>query len=120
MIDEYNISISWTLPSDQGGLSIDGYKVEIKTATDTFEQDLTNCDAENEVTIISSRTCTVKVDDTLRQPPFNLADEATVTARVTAINDIGSSQVSSDGSGAIMPIKDVEPDPPTTFIRDEA
>ena len=93
--------------------------MEIKTATDTFEKDLTNCDAENDATIISSRTCTVRVDETLRQPPFGLADSATVTARVTAINDIGSSQVSSEGSGAIMPIADVQPDPPTSFVRDE-
>ena len=119
VIDEYKISISWDLPIDQGGLDITGYKVEIQTATSTFKQDLTDCDAENDSTIISTRTCIVRVDETLRQSPFDLQNHALVFARVTSINDIGVSAVSSGGTGAAMPIADVVPDPPTTFVRDE-
>ena len=107
------------MPTDLGGLDITGYKVEIKTATSTFEQDLTDCDAENNATIISTRTCTVRVDETLRQSPFDLQDHASVIARVISINDIGESAVSNEGNGAAMPIADVIPYPPTDFIRNE-
>ena len=48
IIDEYQISISWDLPTDKGGLDITSYKVEIQTATSTYAQDPTDCDAEND------------------------------------------------------------------------
>ena len=93
--------------------------MEVKTATSTFEKDLTDCDAENDSTIISTRTCTVRVDETLRTSPFDLQDHDSVISIVTSINDIGESAVSSEGNGAAMPIADVAPDPPTTFVRDD-
>ena len=77
------------MPTDLGGLDISGYMLEIKTATSTFEKDLADCDAESDASTILARTCTVRVDETLRQSPFNLVDSASIIARVTAINDIG-------------------------------
>ena len=111
--DETEIVISWSLPSDLGGLAIGGYKLEIKASSGTFETDLANCNAESDSTIISSRTCSVPVS-VLRANPFDLGDSSTIFARVTAINDIGSSIASSSGI-ATMPIAPVKPDPPTTF-----
>ena len=46
--DETQVVFSWTLPSDLGGLTIDGYKLEIKTSSGTFEKDLTDCNAETD------------------------------------------------------------------------
>ena len=89
------------------------------TATGTFEKDLTNCNAESDSTIISSTSCTIPTL-ALRSDPFFLADSATIYARVTAINDIGVSSISTEGSGAAMPIADVAPDPPVSFLRNEA
>ena len=53
LMSEYEIGISWTDPSDDGGLSITAYMLEIKTATGTFEKDLINCNAESDGGIIS-------------------------------------------------------------------
>ena len=116
--NEFEIGISWTNPSDLGGLSISGYKLEIKTATGTFEKDLTNCNAESNSSIISARTCVIPTT-VLRSLPFSIGDSDIIYARVTAINSIGESSLSSEGSGASMPIQDVEPDPPTALLRDE-
>ena len=44
-VDSTKVVIDWSAP-DTGGLSIDGYKVEIKTSTASFAKDLTDCDAE--------------------------------------------------------------------------
>ena len=115
--DETSVAISWSLPSDTGGLTITGYLLEVKTNTGTFVTDLTNCNAGSDTTIINARTCTFPVD-TLRADPFLLGDSESIFARVTAINDIGSSTVSSSGI-TVMPIAPVKPDPPTTLVRDE-
>ena len=57
---------------------------------------------------------------TLRAAPFNLVDLDSVTARVTAVNAIGDSVLSSEGSGANIPIPPTEPDVPTSLIKDSA
>ena len=115
--DSANIVIAWTLPTDLGGLSISSYKLEIKTSTATFEKDLTSCDAETSSSILSSRSCTIPVA-ALRSSPFNLVDSASVTARVTATNSIGSSAVSLEGNGAVLPNAVSAPTPPSVFSTD--
>lgn len=97
-----DIVIDWNPPTDTGGVSISGYKLEIKTNTSTFEKDLTNCDAETNSTIQSATSCTVPVA-TLRLDPFYLGDGLSVSARVTATNDCGDSTTSSEGNGATIP-----------------
>ena len=39
------VIISWSLPADNGGFLISGYKVEIKTSANTYETLLKDCDA---------------------------------------------------------------------------
>ena len=85
-----------------GGLSIGGYKVEIKTSSNTFAIDTTNCDAETNSSIILATSCSIPVA-TLREIPFELIDQVSVVARVTAFNDIGDSNLSAEGNGAILP-----------------
>ena len=104
---EYQITVAWNSPTDLGGLTV-SYLLEVKTSSNTFEKDLDDCDAENDSAIIEARSCSFQVDQTLRENPFNLADLEPVIARVTAINDIGSSVVSDiSDSGVNMPIADV-------------
>ena len=97
--DKTSVIIDWNPPSDLGGLTTDGYKLEIKTQSGTFEKDLTNCDAETNATIQSATSCTVPIT-TLRASPFNLVDSDSIYARVTAFNAIGNSAVSQEGNGA--------------------
>ena len=112
-IGETTIVVDWNPPSDLGGLTITSYKLEIKTSTSTFEIDLADCDAESS----TATTCSVPVA-TLRAAPFNLADLASVSVRVTAINSLGDSTVSVEGNGAIMPIPDTVPAAPSVFSTD--
>lgn len=79
---------------------------------------MTDCDAENNPTIISSRTCTIPVS-TLRTGPYSLANSASVYAKVTSFNAIGDSVPSAEGNGATIPIPPTEPNAPTTFVRNE-
>ena len=72
LITDEEISVSWSEPSDLGGLTITAYVLKIKTSTETYEIDVINCDAGSE-TITNSRTCTIPVA-TLKAAPFNLAD----------------------------------------------
>ena len=96
------VIIDWSAPADLGGLSIDGYKVVIKTSTNSFAEDLTNCDAETDTGIISATRCSIPVA-TLRASPFDLSDTDPVVAKVTAFNALGDSDESAEGNGASMP-----------------
>ena len=88
--------------------------LEVKTATDTFEKDLINCNAESDGGIISTKSCTIPTT-VLRSNPFNIGDLETISAKVAAINDIGASAWSAEGT-ATMPTADVVPDPPTDLV----
>ena len=106
------IIIDWEAPADDGGLTIAGYKLEIKTSKSTFEKEITHCNAEVDSNIISVRSCTIPVA-TLRAVPFDLAVSDSVTARVTAFNSLGESTVSDEGSGAAIPLStNIEIDKP--------
>ena len=102
MVDP-TVIIDWEEPSSDDGLTIVGYKLEIKTSSGTYEMETTHCNAEVDLNIISGRSCTIPVA-TLRAAPFNLADFAPVTARVTALGSLGESTVSEEGSGASVPL----------------
>jgi len=55
---------------------------------------------------------------TLRAAPYYLGDTMSVFARVTATNAIGDSAVSSEGNGAILPVSNAVPAPPSVFTTD--
>ena len=102
LITDEEISVSWSEPSDLGGLTITAYVLKIKTSTETYEVDVINCDATSD-TIINARTCTIPVA-TLKAAPFNLEGQDNVIAVVTAVNAVGESPVSNEGYGANIPI----------------
>jgi len=117
--DNLSVIVSWDLPTDTGGVSIDSYKLEIKTSTSTYETETVNCDAENDSTIISSRTCTI-LASTLSTSTYNLQASDSVYARVTAYNSEGASPTSDDGNGAVLPNPPTEPGTPTSLVQDSA
>ena len=51
---ETSFTFDWNPPSDLGGLTISGYRLEVKTSTSSFSTEAINCDAENNGTIIST------------------------------------------------------------------
>ena len=69
------VIIDWIAPSDDGGLTITGYNLEIKTSKSTFENEIILCNAESDLNIISGRSCTISVA-TLRAAPFDLGESA--------------------------------------------
>ena len=79
--------------------------------------DPADCNAENDSAIISARSCTIPIT-TLRATPFDLADSASVIARVTAINELGESTVSDEGSGASIPLSTMTETDKPSFDED--
>ena len=96
------VQISWSLPLDDGGLEITSYIIQIESSTGDFYRDLTNCDAEHNQEIISTRTCSIPIES-LKASPFNLSNSDKVNATVISINLLGDSDVSNVGDGAIIP-----------------
>jgi hypothetical protein len=56
----------------------------------TFSKELQNCDGENDLSVISSTSCTIPIS-TLKAAPFSLTDGMTVFVKVIAFNSIGDS-----------------------------
>ena len=96
------VTIDWTTPTDEGGLTITGYVLQIQHADNTWSQETANCDGVNNATVKSNTACTIPAS-VLRASPFYLASSASVTAKVVASNSLGSSTESSTGNGATMP-----------------
>jgi hypothetical protein len=77
------IFIDWNPPSDNGGLLITGYVLQIQHADNSWSTELTYCDALNDATIKSNTECTIPAS-VLRASPFSLASSASVTAKLVA------------------------------------
>ena len=94
--------------------------MEIKTSAGIFQEELSYCNAESDSNIISGRSCTIPVA-TLRAAPFDLADFTSVTATVAAINSLGESKFSEEGSGTSIQLPPIEPsfaiEPETKIIK---
>ena len=62
------------------------------------------CDAANDQAIYEAYSCTVSINNTLRQTAFNLAGRAFINAKVSAINKFGSSDISDlSDNAAVIP-----------------
>lgn len=90
--------MTWTAPEFNGGATITSYVIRFKQADGGFSTLLASCDGSNSV-IRSALTCTVP-SVSFTQAPFSLPWGSLVYATVTAVNNIGSSLTSLEGSGA--------------------
>lgn len=102
--------IQWSPPYDNGSPII-AYDVQIiKSDQATYAYDLVNCDGSN-ADIVSASECHIPVS-VLMASPFNYVWGQSISARLSASNIYGSSQVSDLGNGAILL---TNPDSPLNF-----
>jgi hypothetical protein len=94
------IIVTWTAPYN-GATAITAYSITIKTSDGvSYLADEINCNGATP-SIIASRSCTIPVG-TLTTTPFNLPWGASIYAKVSATNVIGTSTPSVAGNGAVM------------------
>jgi len=84
------VTIDFNPPTDDGGLSITGYLIQIQHADSSWSTETSNCDGLNNTTVKSTTACTIPAS-ILRASPFSLAQATSITAKVTAQNSLGSS-----------------------------
>ena len=87
--------IDWEAPFN-GGATINGYRIEIKTAGMVFTQDLTNCDG-SQPDITDATQCIVYIA-TMMASPFSLPLGETIDVRLLAYNYYGESEYSQIAS----------------------
>ena len=85
MISGSDVIINWVAPAD-GGSAITDYAVEILQSDGTYTA-YTGCSG-------TAVSCTVPIS-VLQATPYNLANGASVSARVKATNAFGTSAASS-------------------------
>ena len=95
---ESSIIVTWTAPEFNGGATITSYVIRFKQADGGFSTLLASCDGSNTL-IRTALKCTVP-SVSFTQAPFSLPWGSLVYATVTAVNNIGSSLTSLEGSGA--------------------
>ena len=95
---ESTIIVTWTAPEFNGGATITSYVISFKRADGGFSKLLASCDGSNAV-IRDALKCTVP-SVSFTQAPFSLPWGSLIYATVTAVNNIGSSLTSLEGSGA--------------------
>ena len=89
------------------------YKISIKTASGSYEEDLTNCNGQD-LSILGNAKCDVPIASLRSSAVYNLAWGASVWAKVIAYNKYGASVESPEGNGArILTI----PAPPTALTE---
>lgn len=106
------IIVTWTAPYN-GATAITAYTVTIRQSDGvTYTADNTNCNGATP-SIVSARSCTIPVA-TLTAAPFNLPWGASIYAKVSATNVIGTSAASTSGNGAVML---TSPDAPINLVN---
>jgi hypothetical protein len=108
-INGSNVVITWT-SNFNGGSSVTSYSITIVSSDGSnYYGDSANCSGGNPAVL----TCSVPIA-TLKAVPFNLAWGASVFAKVSAINIVGTSLSSLAGNGAIIL---TYPDAPTLLAN---
>lgn len=110
------ITISWQKPSDNG-TPITAYRIKIRTSDlDNYVENLVDCDG-TKLAIITSSQCTMTVQK-LMQTPYSLSPGTSVFVKVSSINVMGESALSTAGNGAILKLS-VVPDAPIALARND-
>jgi titin len=66
------VTIDFNSPTDNGGLTITGYVIQIQHADSSWSTETSNCDGLNNSTVQSTTACTIPAS-VLRASPFSLA-----------------------------------------------
>lgn len=93
------VNIYWS-PPISNGLPITSYILKIRTADNTYLQDLANCNGAD-ATVMANTECTIPLS-TLTTDPYNLEVNEAINVMVAAVNDYGTSDYSEIGSGALL------------------
>jgi len=107
-VSSSQVDLSWSAPSNNGGESITGYKIEVKIGNDPWSTLETN-----------AGTSTSYSD-------LDLPSDTTCTYRVSAINSMGTSVPSTETSATTHPSEEPQPtgetqsSDPTTPVLDSA
>jgi hypothetical protein len=83
------VTITWSLPSNDGSETIISYLIEIETSSlGTYSTETFSCDGSN-AAYVSAKTCTIPMT-ALTASPFTLAFDDLVTIRAKATNSLGT------------------------------
>jgi hypothetical protein len=108
------VVFTWSAPEDNGS-AITAYQVFVQHKDGSFSEELTYCDGAD-ITIRDATTCEVPINS-LRAQPYQLDWGDSVVAKLTAVNQYGTSIVSAEGSGAVIM---TVPDAPLNLAEDLA
>lgn len=92
--EEVDVRISWTDSAYNGGSPLLYFRILVKTADDTFEEDTEHCNGQDQTTK-ANLFCLIPVE-TLIAEPFSLQAGELVVATVEAYNIIGYSEPSPE------------------------
>ncbi len=67
-----SVTIEFNPPSDDGGLTITGYVIQIQRSDSSWSTETSNCDGLTNATVKSTTACTIPAS-VLRASPFSLA-----------------------------------------------
>lgn len=109
------LTVKWTQPAENGQV-ITSYMVYIKQANTAFSL-LPGCDGSS-YDVLVTQQCSTSVAS-LMASPFLLQPGASIIAKVSAQNSIGTSVESADGNGAFLRLSAV-PDAPILTHQSEA
>ena len=107
-----DVAITWTIPHDVSS-EVTGYTVLIITSDlASFVEEPINCDGLDLI-VHSTTSCSVPIAKLIVEP-FNLPWGSSIVAKVRAINVVGASPYSTEGSGAIIL---TNPDAPYNLVN---
>lgn len=92
--------MQWTEPFN-GATPITAYTVEVQHADGITFSAVETCDSSVNEDIVALQNCVIPVN-VLRTAPYSLEWGASIWAKVSATNVIGTTDMSSAGNGAIM------------------
>jgi hypothetical protein len=94
------VTVSWSEPVSNGS-QITAYRIYVKEhGTTTFTEEIVEC-VGTDSTVITDRKCSIALT-TLKASPYLLVKDDSVVAKIISVNVYGESELSSEGSGAVI------------------
>ena len=112
VVSNTGVVVTWVAPFN-GGSPITAYSITIRQSDGlTYSAELASCNGSS-AGIISATSCTIPIS-TIQASPFNLPWGASIYAKNTATNVVGTSDLANAGNGATIL---TNPDPPQTLVN---